>query len=59
MSDDKPLAKQPYVKPVIELVELAGRKVANESLSKLVELEAQPAPTSTSNVQGGTLFPGP
>lgn len=58
MSDNSQ-GKRPYVKPVLKLVELAGRQVSNEDLSKLIDLEAQPAPTSTSNVQGGTLFSGP
>jgi hypothetical protein len=58
MSTDKPELKK-YVKPALKLVELAGRRVQDEQLSRLLELEAQPAPTSTSNVQGGTLFPGP
>lgn len=51
--------KKKYVKPALELVELAGRATSNESLSKLLDAESAPAPTSTSNVQGGALFPGP
>ncbi len=54
MSDNSP---KKYVKPVLKLVELAGRKVSNEELSKMIDLEAAtPAPMSTSNVTMGTVF---